>query len=156
MLYPFEQTNCTYLNAKCKQLEDKIIPDTLVSVKVAKKHIDTSEMKDRVVQESLEHLTLFMAANSRELGFPEMTVGLEIVLRKFRKNCTNANYRKYMLTFLDTMKANEDLIKEKREKLKDRTLKSNKIKDLQLALHKLLTNAPTPLEKERNKIMKRR
>ena len=49
LLYPFEQGNGAYLNAKCKQLEDKLIPETLVSLKVAKKHIDSVEMKDRIV-----------------------------------------------------------------------------------------------------------
>ena len=32
------------------------MPETLVSLKIAKKHIDTSEMKDRIVQEALDEL----------------------------------------------------------------------------------------------------
>ncbi len=82
------------MNTKSKVLEDKLIPETLVSVKIAKKHLDTVEMKDRVVQEAIEHLTKYLAIHSRRMYFPEMTVGLSIVLRKFRKNSTNNNYRK--------------------------------------------------------------
>lgn len=155
LLYPFEHASSSFLNGKSKPLEDKLIPETLVSLKIAKKHLDTIEIKDRVVQEALEHLSLYLASNSRDLAFPEMTIGLGLVLRKFRKDCKSANYRKYMLSFLDTVKLNEDLIIDKRLLLKDKTLKSTKLGEMQAALNKLIS-VPTPLEKERSKILKRR
>jgi hypothetical protein len=95
LLYPYESAGgVNYLNSKSKPLEDKMIPDSLISIKISKKHIDTVEMKDKIVQESLEQLTLYLAAHSRKMYFPEMTIGLTIVLRKFRKNSSNNNYRK--------------------------------------------------------------
>ena len=60
-----------------------------------------------------------------------------------------------MLSFLDTVKLNEDLIIDKRQLLKDKTLKSTKLGEMQAALNKLIS-VPTPLEKERSKILKRR
>jgi len=119
LLYPFESAGgVNYLNTKSKILEDKIIPDTLVSVKIAKKHLDTVEMKDRVVQESLEHLTQFLAVHSRRIYFPEMTIGLSIVLRKFRKGSSNNNYRKLIQSFLEAIQTNSDMITAKRNLLK--------------------------------------
>ncbi len=63
ILYPFEES-ATWLNSRSKTLEDKMIPDTLISLKIAKKHVDTSEMKDRVVTESLNALTNFLSSKS--------------------------------------------------------------------------------------------
>ena len=40
LLYPFDLQN-DYLNSKSKQLQDKAIPETLISLKAAKKHVDT-------------------------------------------------------------------------------------------------------------------
>ena len=81
------------MNQKSKPLEDKIIPETLISLKIAKKHIETSEMKDRIVQEALDELLLYYAANSRQIGFPEMIIGTTIVLKKFRKITKSSNYK---------------------------------------------------------------
>lgn len=119
LLYPFESAGgVNYLNSKGKPLEDKMIPDSLISIKISKKHLDSVEMKDRVVQECLEHLTLYLATHSRKMFFPEMTVGMSIVLRKFRKGNSNSNYKKLIQTFLEAMEANSKLIVEKRNLLK--------------------------------------
>jgi len=72
-------------------------------------------------------MTIYLATNSRDMAFPEMTLALSLVLRKFRKGCSNSNYRKAMTTFLEAVKANEDLIIEKRALLKDKVLKSAKL-----------------------------
>jgi hypothetical protein len=71
-----------------------MIPETLVSIKIAKKHIDTGEMKDRIVRETLDELVLYLAANSSSASFPEMAVPAELVLRKFKKTLGNQNYKK--------------------------------------------------------------
>ena len=71
-----------------------MIPETLVSIKIAKKHIETAEMKDRIIKETLEELVLYVAANSNSVSFPEMAVPAELVLRKFKKNLGNQNYKK--------------------------------------------------------------
>jgi len=70
---------------------------------------------------------MYLAGNSRDISFPEMVVGMNIVLRKFKKNCKNNNYCKYMQSFLETVKLNDDLITEKRKGLKQKYLKSTKL-----------------------------
>jgi hypothetical protein len=42
-------------------------------------------MKDRIVKETMEELTIYYASNSRSLSFPEMIVPLGVMLRKFKK-----------------------------------------------------------------------
>jgi hypothetical protein len=42
-----------------------MIPDTLISLKIAKKHVDTSEMKDRVVMEAINNLTVYLTSKSQ-------------------------------------------------------------------------------------------
>jgi hypothetical protein len=75
-------------------LEDKSIPQTLVSLKIAKKHIDTPEMRERIVKEVVEMLTLYLAANVPQIGFPEITFGVDTALRKFKKSLGSNNLRK--------------------------------------------------------------
>mmetsp|Transcript_41919 Transcript_41919/g.64158 ORF Transcript_41919/g.64158 Transcript_41919/m.64158 type:complete len:113 (+) Transcript_41919:1560-1898(+) len=79
--------NKKFLTRKAKhQLEDKMIPETLISIKVSKKHLDTVELRDRVFQEVIEAITIFYAANSRSLSFPEMQVSAQQFLRKLKKS----------------------------------------------------------------------
>jgi hypothetical protein len=80
-----------------------LIPETLVSIKIAKKHVDTSEMKERIIKETLDELLLYLCANSRSISFPEMAVPISMILRKFKKNSGNANYRKLVTTLLDSV-----------------------------------------------------
>ena len=89
ILEPFENSTA-YFNQKPKALDDKLIPETIVSIKIAKKHVETGEMKERIVKESLEELMLYFAANSRSISFPEMILPAMNILRKFKKNSTNA------------------------------------------------------------------
>jgi hypothetical protein len=98
------------LNTKSKPLQDKAIPETLVSLKIAKKHYDTQEMKDRIVKEIIDELTIYYANNSRSISFPELTVPVGVLLRKFKKHTTNSGYRKSVAAFLDLLKKNEDYI----------------------------------------------
>ena len=85
-MYPFDPAQSDFLTSKPKQLlHDKSIPDTLISLKFAKKHADTAEVKDRVVKEIIEELTLYYAANSRNIGFPEACVPVGVMLRRFKK-----------------------------------------------------------------------
>jgi hypothetical protein len=53
-----------------------------------------------------------------------MTVPLGVVLRKFKKETKNGNYRKNVAAFLDLVKRNEDLIIAKRNSLKDKSMKN--------------------------------
>jgi len=112
-------------------------------------------MKDRIIKETLEELLIYYAANSRSMSFPEMTIAPSVLLRKFRKNTTNNDYRKTILTFLDHLKANETLITQKRSNIRD--LSSANLDKL----HKQLNDAigkgkKTPLEIESDKLLKRR
>ena len=81
-------------------------------------------MKDRIVKETMEDLTIYYASNSRSLSFPEMIVPLGVMLRKFKKQTTNGGYRKIVAAFLDLLKKNEDVIIQKRSGLKDKSLKN--------------------------------
>ena len=121
LLYPFDSAS-DFLNSKPKQLQDKSVPDTLVSLKFAKKHSETAEVKDRVVKEAIEELTIYYAANSRMIGFPECVVPIGVVLRKFKKHTHNGNYRKVVAAFLDLLKKNEDYIVQKRLQMKERSV----------------------------------
>ena len=71
-----------------------MIPDSLVSLKIAKKHMPTQEIKDRIVKETIEALTHYYAANAASLSFPELLIPTGVMLRKFKKNTTNGVYRK--------------------------------------------------------------
>lgn len=102
ILQPLEGSQ-VYFNQKPKALDDKMIPETLVSIKIAKKHVDTSEMKERIIKETLDELLLYLCANSRSISFPEMAVPISIILRKFKKNSNNSNYRNLVTTLLDTV-----------------------------------------------------
>ena len=85
MLQPFEAVNYNFFNGKPKPLEDKIVPDSLISIKIAKKHLETQEIKDRIVRESLANLTRYLAANSTSVALPEMCVSIGVILRKYKK-----------------------------------------------------------------------
>jgi Noc2p family len=124
LLYPFDASS-DFLSGKHKQvLQDKAIPDTLVSLKFAKKHAETTEIKDRVVKEVFEELTVYYAANSRMIGFPEATVPIGVLLRKFKKQTHNGNYRKIAAAFLDLLKKNEDFISQKRSQMREKSIKN--------------------------------
>ena len=111
-----------FFNSKPKPLQDKAIPDTLVSLKLAKKHIQTQEARDKVVKEIIEALTLYLAANGNSLAFPELVVPISILLRKFKKLTQNANYKKSVQALLDLVGRHENFIAQNRAKIKDKSL----------------------------------
>jgi len=121
ILLPFE--NMKYFNSRPKPLEDKSVPDTLVALKIAKKHFDTQVIKDRIIKESIEALTLFYGANSKTLSFPELVVPTCVVLRKFRKMTSNNAYRKTVGSFLELIKRNEDHVVNERAKIAEKSLR---------------------------------
>jgi hypothetical protein len=43
-------------------------------------------MKDRIVKEIVDELTIYLAHNSRSLSFPELVIPIGVLLRKFKKN----------------------------------------------------------------------
>lgn len=150
MLVVFDSLNYNFINAKPKQLPDKMLPETLISLKFAKKHIDSQEVKDRIVKEALEALTMYFAANSASICFPELTVPAGIMLRKFKKNCNNGNYRKNVQSFLELLKRNEDFIAAERAKIKDKSLKDPA--NLISQYTQLLKDKETPLMTAAKKI----
>ena len=91
-------------------MQDKAIPDTLVSLKFAKKHLGTQEVRDRVVKDIMESLTLYLAANANSLAFPELVVPICVLLRKFKKQSGNANYKKSIQAFLDLLARHETFV----------------------------------------------
>ena len=115
-LQVFDPLHFNYFNAKPKKLEDKAIPETYVCLKISKHHIDTQDMKDRLVKESLNALTHFVAANANSASLPEMMVPISFTLRKFKKNVKNQNYRKTVAAFLDLAQKNVDRVIEQRRK----------------------------------------
>jgi len=80
-------------------------------------------MKDRLIKESIETLTLYFAANSKALAFPEMVVAPAVTLRKFRKQSSNNGYRKVVGNFLELLKRNEEWIAIERVKIVDKSMK---------------------------------
>ena len=94
IMVPFESVNQNFFNAKPKPLEDKVLPDSLVSLKISKKHLETSEMKDRILREAIAALTQYLATNADSIAFPEMCVSISVILRKFKQQCSNSTYRK--------------------------------------------------------------
>jgi hypothetical protein len=123
ILSPFDSVHTAYFNSKPKQLQDKMIPETIVSLKIAKKHMETQEIKDRIVKEALESLTLYLAANSAMLAFPEMMVPISVMLGKFKKATTNQVFRKSIQAFLEHVKRNEQVVAEARAKIKDKSMR---------------------------------
>jgi nucleolar complex protein 2 len=152
MMYAFE--NDRWFNAKPKPLTDKSVPETVIALKVAKKHFETTEVKDRMIRESIEALTLFLAANSKALAFPELIVPLSVVLRKFKKNCSNNSYRKMIGTFLDLLKRSEDWIAAERAKIGDKSLKDPAKIHQQFSIQ--LKDKDSPLNVEAKKVIARR
>ena len=71
-------------------------------------------MKDRILRETLDELTIYFANTSRSIGYPELIVPVGVVLRKFKKNTTNSNYRKIVAHFVDVLNANAEFIVKKR------------------------------------------
>lgn len=67
-------------------------------------------MKDRIVKETIDELTIYFSNCSRQLSFPELVIPIGVLLRKFKKNTTNSSYRKIIAAFLDLLKKNEDFI----------------------------------------------
>jgi len=89
ILVPFESTNYNFFNAKPKKLEEKLIPDSQISLKIAKKHLETSEMKDRIIREALAALNQYLATNADSIALPEMCISISGILRKFKKQSRN-------------------------------------------------------------------
>jgi hypothetical protein len=123
MLHVFDHSHYNYFNAKPKKLEDKMIPDTLICLKVSKKHLETSEFKDRLIRETIQALTHYYAVNASVICLPEMLVPVSIYLRKFKKNVKNSNYRQTVQSFLDVLDKSATVIQDARANLKDKSLK---------------------------------
>jgi hypothetical protein len=145
-MYPFDTVNYNNFNAKPKPLEDKMIPDSMVSLKIAKKHLPTQEIKDRIIRESLEALTLYLAANAQSMSFPELVVPTCVMLRKFKKNVNHHVYSKSVQSLLELIKRNEDMISTERAKIRDKSLRdpANLTKQFALQVKSLVL----PLVKE--------
>mmetsp|Transcript_7097 Transcript_7097/g.11957 ORF Transcript_7097/g.11957 Transcript_7097/m.11957 type:complete len:337 (-) Transcript_7097:6-1016(-) len=114
LLHILEQNSHYFFSKPKSALEDKMIPESAISIKIAKKHVDTPEMRDRIIQEVTECLVSFYSANSRSLGFPEMTIGTETALRKFRKGIHSQAQRQQLLQFIETTAKTAEQVKELR------------------------------------------
>ena len=153
-----------FFNSKPKPLQDKAIPDTLVSLKFAKKHVVTQEARDRVVKEIIEALTSYLAANGSSLAFPELVVPITVLLRKFKKNANSANYKKTVQSFLDLVTRHETYIAQNRSKIKDKSLRDPAKLFLQFATILQTANqasqsgkgAESPFAKEQAKVERAR
>lgn len=155
LLYVFDGSGDFLGKGKVQELKDKSVPDTLVSLKFAKKHAETGEVRDRVIKEVIEELTIYYAANSRTIGFPETVVPIGVVLRRFKKLTHNGNYRKIVAGFLDLLKRNEDVIVQKRSQMREKTVKN--LGALISAFESQFgADEKTPLEREAEKIESRR
>ena len=131
-----------------------MIPDSLVSLKIAKKHVDTQEMKDRIIREALEALTHYYAANAGSVAFPEMCISTCVILRQFKKNTKNSSYRKSVQSFLELLERNDKYVTAERLKIKDKSLREPAKITLQLG-NQIKVNE-LPLVKESEKLAQRR
>ena len=131
-----------------------MIPDSLVSLKIAKKHVDTQEMKDRIIREALEALTHYYAANAGSVAFPEMCISTGVILRQFKKNTKNSSYRKSVQSFLELLERNDKYVTAERLKIKDKSLREPAKITLQLG-NQIKVNE-LPLVKESEKLAQRR
>lgn len=117
-MYPFD-TSTEYFNKKGKVMDDKTVPEFLVSLKISKKHIDTAEMRDKIMREAIDELILYFSLMSRNVTFPEYFVPIGVFFRKFKKNCQNPSYCKIIGNLLETIRQNEDLVLKKRSEIKN-------------------------------------
>ena len=91
-----------YFINKPKPLKDKMIPSFDTSIKISKDHLDTSEIKDRILRCTLDALTVHIATYANHLSFCEMVLPLEWHLRKTKKHFEKNNgYRKAVGHLLD-------------------------------------------------------
>jgi len=103
LLYPFD-SHSEFFNKKSKTMDDKTVPDFMVSLKISKNHIDTAEIKDKLVREAFDELTLYFSHLSRHVSFPEYMVPMGVFLRKFKKHCTNPAYCKTVAGLLELVR----------------------------------------------------
>jgi hypothetical protein len=111
-----------FFNAKPKKLEDKSIPATAICLKISKKHMETQEMKDRIVKESLQALTHLLASQADQVSFPEMMVPVKFTLAKFKKNAHNQIYRRNVHQFIELIEKNCAEVSELRTKLRSKSI----------------------------------
>jgi hypothetical protein len=111
-------------------------------------------MKDRIIKEALESLTLYLAANSAMLSFPEMMVPICVMLSKFKKVTGSQVFRKSIQSFLELVKRNEQVVADARGKIKDKSLRDPSKLHQQFQL--LINPSETPLGKEQVRIETRR
>lgn len=113
LLQIFEH-HLSYFNAKPKALEDKMLPATSICLKISKKHIDTLEMKERIVREACHSLLEYYGTQSHSIAFPEIIVSSLTTLRKFKKGLSNAVFRKVVGDLLDKLQENADFAEQRR------------------------------------------
>ena len=83
-----------------------------------------------------------------------MFVPVGVILRKFKKQSRNGNYRKTITAFLELVQRNEDIISQSRAKIRDKGLKDPA--NLHKQFSEIVSHEATPLSKEAAKIAKRR
>jgi len=66
---------------------------------------------------------LYLSANANSLAFPELVVPITVLLRKFKKQTSNNNYKKSVQSFLDLVARHETFVAQSRSKIKDKSLR---------------------------------
>ena len=77
------------------------------------------QMKDKIMREAIDELTLYFSLMSRNVTFPEYFVPIGVFLRKFKKHCTNPAYCKIIGNLLEVVRQSEDLVLKKRSEIKN-------------------------------------
>jgi hypothetical protein len=57
------------------------------------------------------------------MALPEMCISINVILRKFKKQCSNNTYRKSVQSFLELLQRHQEVITAERAKIKDKSLK---------------------------------
>jgi hypothetical protein len=76
------------------------MPDMFVAIRISKDHFKRTEMKDWVFKALIDEITIHFANFSNSPSFPELSVSLCAILRKFKKECKNMIYNKIIQALL--------------------------------------------------------
>lgn len=102
-----------FLNRKTKPIKGSL-PDMEVAIRISKEHHKTTEMKDWVFRTLLDEITVYLGNHWNQAAFPEISLGIETSLRKFKKRCKNPGYCKMITALLQRIASSKELIEEKR------------------------------------------
>ena len=84
-------SHTSYFTEKCKALPTKTLPPIEVALKFSKAHVDSAEVKESILKETVHFLVKHWCATAvHKAWFVELSYPAEEHLRKLRKSLTGA------------------------------------------------------------------